>query len=155
MLSLWIIMSVHIHSPVLDTQSPLKVNNKTAKVNLPQNAIGLAVHGTSDRAAELAGEILVVGERADDTEAARAVRIGQNLLLETLGCFDSAPQVGVREEEDLIGRELLQTGQLRLSSVGGHVEVVGSVSFTQTAVVGNVLALSCHSVHLFIVGIGY
>jgi hypothetical protein len=138
-----------------DTQSPLKVNNKTATVNLPQNAIVLAVHGTSDRAAELAGEILVVGEWANDAEAARAVRISQNLLLETLGCFDSAPQVCVREEEDLIGRELLQTGQLRLSSVGGHVEVVGSVSFTQTAVVGNVLALSGHSVHLFIVGIGY
>lgn len=62
---------------------------------LPQNAIIDAVHWASGWAIEFAGEILVVGERANNAEPARTVRIRQDLVFETFGRFNSAPQIGV------------------------------------------------------------
>lgn len=115
---------------------------------LPDNAIVFTVHRGSHRAIELRSEVRVVGQGAEYSVLAWAMRIGKNLVFQPFWGLKAAPQVGVRKEEYLFGRVLLQAGQLRLGSVGSYVEVVRAESLAQATVVGNVFTLCRHSIDL-------
>ena len=71
-----------------------------------------------------------------------------NLIFESLRCLPSAPDAGVRDEEDLIGRVLFQSRQPLLRPVLGGERLVSPVSLPDPPVIGDVFALRYHSVDL-------
>lgn len=76
------------------------------------------------------------------------MRIGGDGVLQALVGLAATPHVGVGEEEDLAGRELVESGQPRLDAVLGLVVDVGAEGLAQSAVVGDVLALRVDAVQL-------
>ena len=100
------------------------------------------------RASEEADEVVRVGERAEDAEAAGRVRSRLDLVAEPFGRLFTAPDVRVGDEEDLLGRVALQAGQSPLAAVLGRVGPVGPVGLAHAAVIGDVLALRRQAVHL-------
>ena len=115
---------------------------------LPDDALVNAIHRATGRTTELADKVFRVGQGADDSVVARRVRIGQDQILQTLGRLVTAPNVSVRDEEDLRRAVLFQTGQQVLFSVSSYVILISTESLAQTAVIRNVFALSVDSVHL-------
>ena len=124
------------------------IKHKGDGTGSPEDALVPAVHG-SDRALKVLGKVLRIGQRAQHSIAARAVRVVFNLLLQALRVLIGTPICRIRDEEQLLGCESLQAGKTRLGSVDGDVVLVGAESLADPAVVGNVLALRNDPVDLF------
>ena len=76
------------------------------------------------------------------------MRIRQNLAEERLRCLYLAPDLGVGDEQELLRRELRQSGQARLHPVALHGPEVGAVGLTYAAIVSDVLTLGVFTVQL-------
>ncbi len=94
-------------------------------------------------------EIDRVGQRRQDPIFRRAVDTIKNLVGKAVGRLVAAPDIGVGEEEDLLGSEALQSGQLPFATVGGYIVLVGPEGFSQAPIVSNVFPLGSASVNLF------
>ena len=115
---------------------------------LPEDALLCRMHARSDGALEMMMEIGRVGQGNVGAELVGAVRVDDDLILQALFGVSPAPHVGVRDEEDLLRRKLLQTGQTSFLPVGGHVVAVSTEGLSDTAVIRNVFTLRVDSVQL-------
>lgn len=62
----------------------------------------------------------------------------------------AAPNIGIREEKHLLRSVTFQARQSFFLSICCHVILIGSESFSETTVVGNIFALRLSSIDLFI-----
>ena len=116
---------------------------------LPHGAFVRGVHFGPGRTAPVGGELRQVRERDVDARPRRRVRVGEYPVLERLFLHHLAPGVGRCQPEHLLGAVLVQAGQRLLRSAALlHQPTVRPARLLQTAVVGNVLALSDDAVDL-------
>lgn len=69
-------------------------------------------------------------------------------LLEALWSHFGTPNVGIGEEEDLLGSVTFQAGQPGLTAVNGHVVLIGSKGLSYPAIIRNVLSLRDDAIDL-------
>ena len=100
-------------------------STKSVSLRSPEDALGAGIHGGVVGAVEVAGELFRVGQRAEDAIASRTVdgAVG-DAPPQATGRHAAALDVGVADEEELLGRVPIESGQPRLGSVLGHVVLV-------------------------------
>lgn len=84
---------------------------------LPHFALVGGVHGRADWALEVCGELLHVGERSGDAEAAGRVEAGRDAQLDGLVAVHRAPRVGRAQPEQLQNGFVTMNPLLFISSV--------------------------------------
>jgi len=76
------------------------------------------------------------------------MNIDLDLILQILERLTAAIVVGKAKEEQLLGGELLQAGQLGLNSIGRHVNLVSLESLTKATIICYILTLGVHPIKL-------